>query len=147
MVTGGMWMCFFVISGFYYYYRKRNSKSFSFKAVLFEEESDESFLFLFFYWFALFLHFMFASDFEAFSRTLIHTIVSTNNIHLWINNKQYFAENSELIPLLHTWSLSVEEQFYFIWPAILLLLSKLKSITIRRMHFIDIGSLLSILHL
>jgi peptidoglycan/LPS O-acetylase OafA/YrhL len=31
---------------------------------------------------------------------------------------------------LHTWSLPVEEQSYFIWPAILLLLSKLKSITI-----------------
>jgi peptidoglycan/LPS O-acetylase OafA/YrhL len=62
---------------------------------------------------------MFASDFEAFSRTLIHTILSTNNIHLWINSRQYFAEDSELIPLLHTWSLSVEEQFYFIWPAIL----------------------------
>jgi peptidoglycan/LPS O-acetylase OafA/YrhL len=73
-------------------------------------------------------YFMFASDFEAFSRTLIHTILSTNNIHLWINSRQYFAEDSELIPLLHTWSLSVEEQFYFIWPAILLLLSKLKSI-------------------
>jgi peptidoglycan/LPS O-acetylase OafA/YrhL len=56
---------------------------------------------------------MFASDFEAFSRTLIHTILSTNNIHLWINSRQYFAEDSELI-LLHTWSLSVEEQFYFI---------------------------------
>ena len=77
-------------------------------------------------------YFMFASDFEAFSRTLIHTIVSTNNIHLWVNNKQYFSENSELMPLLHTWSLSVEEQFYFIWPAILLLLSKLKSIKTKR---------------
>ena len=83
-------------------------------------------------------YFMFASDFEAFSRTLIHTIVSTNNIHLWINNKQYFSENSELVPLLHTWSLSVEEQFYFIWPAILLLLSKLKSITVRRIAIISI---------
>jgi len=77
-------------------------------------------------------YFMFASDFESFSRTLIHTILSTNNIHLWINSKKYFAENSELIPLLHTWSLSVEEQFYFIWPAILLLLSKLKSIKTKR---------------
>jgi peptidoglycan/LPS O-acetylase OafA/YrhL len=54
---------------------------------------------------------MFASDFEAFSRTLIHTILSTNNIHLWINSRQYFAEDSELIQLLHTWSLSVEELF------------------------------------
>jgi peptidoglycan/LPS O-acetylase OafA/YrhL len=58
-------------------------------------------------------YFMFASDFEAFSRTLIHTILY-NNIHLWINSRQYFAEDSELIPLLHTWSLSVEEHLFYL---------------------------------
>ena len=83
-------------------------------------------------------YFMFASDFEAFSRTLIHTVISTNNIHFWINNQQYFSKNSELMPLLHTWSLSVEEQFYFIWPAILLLLSKFKSIKTKRIVIICI---------
>lgn len=77
-------------------------------------------------------YFMFASDFEAYSRTLIHTILSTNDIHLWINNKEYFTQDSELIPLLHTWSLSVEEQFYFIWPTILLILTKLKSNKTKR---------------
>jgi peptidoglycan/LPS O-acetylase OafA/YrhL len=70
---------------------------------------------------------MFAADFETFSRTLLHTILSTNNIYLWANNRQYFSENSELIPLLHTWSLSIEEQFYFIWPSLLILLHKVKT--------------------
>lgn len=76
-------------------------------------------------------YFMFAENFEGFSRTLLHTILSTNNIHLWANNRQYFSENSDLIPLLHTWSLSVEEQFYFIWPSILILLYKVKNTRIK----------------
>jgi hypothetical protein len=46
-------------------------------------------------------YFMFASDFEAFSRTLIHTILSTNNIHLWINSRQYFAEDSAYPTIAH----------------------------------------------
>lgn len=32
----------------------------------------------------------------------------------------YFAPASETLPLLHTWSLSIEEQFYFIWPMVLI---------------------------
>lgn len=38
----------------------------------------------------------------------------------------YFAPESDANPFLHTWSLSVEEQFYFIWPALMLLTSRLK---------------------
>lgn len=72
-------------------------------------------------------YFMFPEHFEAYSRTLLHSILSTNNFHLWINNRQYFSDNSDMIPLLHTWSLSVEEQFYFIWPSLLIFLYKVKS--------------------
>jgi peptidoglycan/LPS O-acetylase OafA/YrhL len=38
----------------------------------------------------------------------------------------YFAPESALNPLLHTWSLSVEEQFYVIWPTVLMLAAKPK---------------------
>jgi peptidoglycan/LPS O-acetylase OafA/YrhL len=38
-------------------------------------------------------------------------------------NTGYFDRSSDLMPFLHTWSLGVEEQFYLIWPAALLLLS------------------------
>lgn len=31
----------------------------------------------------------------------------------------YFDTSSEVNPLLHTWSLSVEQQFYLIWPLII----------------------------
>ena len=66
----------------------------------------------------------FADDLEKFSRTVMHTMLSTNNFYLYTNGKNYFVENTELIPLLHTWSLSVEEQFYIIWPFLLLGLYK-----------------------
>lgn len=67
---------------------------------------------------------LFANNLEAYSRTLIYTLLCANNFHLFVNSGDYFAENSDLIPFLHTWSLSVEEQFYFILPPFLLLLHK-----------------------
>ncbi|MFC5682947.1 acyltransferase family protein [Flavobacterium sp. MAHUQ-51] len=67
---------------------------------------------------------LFANNLEAYSRTLLYTLLCSNNIHLYITSGNYFAENSDLLPFLHTWSLSVEEQFYFILPPFLLLLHK-----------------------
>lgn len=43
---------------------------------------------------------------------------SANFFFLW--NTGYFDRAASLLPLLHTWSLSVEEQFYFVWPALML---------------------------
>lgn len=68
--------------------------------------------------------FLFARDLEAYARTVLHTMLSTNNVHLWLKGENYFVEDTDLIPLLHTWSLSVEEQFYVLWPAFLLVLHR-----------------------
>lgn len=38
----------------------------------------------------------------------------------------YFAPTSDTLPLLHTWSLGVEEQFYLIWPLLIFVLAKMK---------------------
>lgn len=46
----------------------------------------------------------------------------TANIHFQNATGGYFDQDSDLMPLLHTWSLSVEEQFYFIWPLLLVLI-------------------------
>ncbi|MEM7358869.1 MAG: acyltransferase [Pseudomonadota bacterium] len=52
------------------------------------------------------------------AESLIAAILSLSNIYFW-NTAGYFDSDSSLKPLLHTWSLSVEEQFYFIWPLVL----------------------------
>lgn len=50
--------------------------------------------------------------------------LSLGNVFFWLE-AGYFDAASETKPLLHKWSLSVEEQFYLIWPATLILLTML----------------------
>lgn len=46
------------------------------------------------------------------------------NFYMWKEVGGYFKANADVIPLLHLWSLAVEEQFYIFWPITLLLLIK-----------------------
>lgn len=52
----------------------------------------------------------------------LYAVFSLANIHFWLSSG-YFEAAAESQPLLHTWSLSVEEQFYLFWPALLLMLA------------------------
>ena len=47
-----------------------------------------------------------------------------SNLFFWKKLSTYHAEESVNIPLLHTWSLSVEEQFYILFPIFLFLIFK-----------------------
>ncbi len=51
-------------------------------------------------------------------------VASFSNILLWRTTGGYWASSSENIALLHTWSLSLEEQFYIFFPVFLLMLHK-----------------------
>ena len=57
-------------------------------------------------------------DMEDFSQSLLATSLFSSNILFW-REAGYFDTASELKPLLHTWSLAVEEQFYILFPPVL----------------------------
>ena len=50
--------------------------------------------------------------------SLLSTLGFTSNVYFW-QTSGYFGETAELRPLLHTWSLSVEEQYYVAFPILL----------------------------
>lgn len=59
-------------------------------------------------------------DLKAFSHSLAAVAVFMSNM-LFYSESGYFAADAELKPLLHTWSLAVEEQYYVLFPLFLLL--------------------------
>lgn len=64
---------------------------------------------------------MLPADLRVYSRSLSSVAVFLSNV-FFFRNKDYFADEFDMHPLLHTWSLAVEEQFYVLFPLILLLL-------------------------
>lgn len=63
---------------------------------------------------------------QGFSRSLIAAALSVSNFLFW-SEAGYFDAASNLKPLLHTWSLGVEEQFYLFWPLMLVLMARWKA--------------------
>ena len=57
---------------------------------------------------------------EGLSRSMVAVATFTSNILFW-QESGYFDTASELRPLLHTWSLAVEEQFYIFFPLFLMI--------------------------
>ena len=56
-------------------------------------------------------------DYKLFGQSLVSQAVSISNIYFY-QTIGYFDNNITSKPLLHTWSLSLEEQFYILFPNI-----------------------------
>jgi len=57
--------------------------------------------------------------YEALGKSVIATLGFSSNFWFWQSAGDYFSPSVELEPLLHTWSLAVEEQFYLFFPLLL----------------------------
>ena len=66
---------------------------------------------------------------ERFGGALASAVLGLSNHYFWAE-ADYFDLSAKIKPLLHTWSLSIEEQFYLIWP---ITLSALFNSRLRRL--------------
>lgn len=114
---------FFVISGFLI------------STILFTKLENGTFSYFDFYWrrikrifpalllmmFATYiaaLFFLLPDELRALSKHLSAGAIFTSNFRLW-DEAGYFDVSSDKKPLLHLWSLAIEEQFYIVWPVLL----------------------------
>ncbi|WP_345950340.1 acyltransferase family protein [Mucilaginibacter sp. PAMB04274] len=67
--------------------------------------------------------FYFPEDYQTFQKNAVSSILFLSNIWFW-KHSGYFNPSSETNMLLHTWSLSVEWQFYLLYPIALFILYK-----------------------
>ncbi|MDI1253495.1 acyltransferase family protein [Thermomonas sp.] len=63
--------------------------------------------------------FLLSSEATNYLYILLGSLTFSANIALWLQNG-YFEQAAHLKPLLHMWSLAIEEQYYLFWPSLLL---------------------------
>lgn len=122
---------FFVISGFLIsqiIIDKNNKGTFSFKEF-YRNRIRRIFpamlvVLLFFY--VVGYLFMFPVELKSFSNHIVWSGLFAENWKLIRESNDYWDVGSFFKPILHYWSLSIEEQFYLLWPLIIMLLHKMR---------------------
>tara|TARA_A100001015_G_scaffold4487_1_gene5757 strand:- start:959 stop:2851 length:1893 start_codon:yes stop_codon:yes gene_type:complete len=130
---------FIVISGFLitaFIFNRLKINEFSFSQFLYRRAKrllPSFFLVLFLS--LIFAYFIFLPDnLINFSRSLISSTFLSSNFFFWLNSGYWDESNSN--PLLHTWSLSLEWQFYFLFSLFCLFLWKLEKSKLSRVTII-----------
>ncbi len=119
---------FFVISGYLIttiIIRELNNNTFSIKSF-YERRARRIFpALIFIILISSIISFIFLtrSELVSYFKSVIATLLFFSNLYFY-KTSPYFRSESDLEPLLHTWSLSIEEQFYIMFPITLLLFYK-----------------------
>lgn len=86
---------------------------------------------------------MLPREVAEFGKSLQYSAIFLSNFFFY-SITGYFDGPADLKPLLHTWSLSIEEQFYFFWPALFLLVTRCKPhFLIRLLALVGVTSLVA----
>lgn len=84
--------------------------------------------------------FLFPNEFQLFAKHVFASSIFSSNL-FFMHESGYFDLSENTKPLLHLWSLGVEEQFYIFWPIIIFFLLKInKNIALTIFLFLLIGS-------
>ena len=127
---------FFVISGYLItlkIFEDLKKKKFSFKKFYFKRARRILPALFFTILFAFLLSWLslMPSQFEDFAKSTLFTISFISNYFFYFSGLEYGAVSGLLKPILHTWSLGIEEQFYIIFPLFLFIIYKcLKKFTL-----------------
>lgn len=68
---------------------------------------------------------MLPAELMAYAKSVIASSLLLANFHMWKEVGGYFGGDGGVVPLLHLWSLAVEEQFYLFWPVVMLLYQRI----------------------
>lgn len=64
-------------------------------------------------------------ELQSFAESVLATLASISNFY-FLRSANYFTPDNSLSPLLMTWSLGVEEQFYIVFPLLMLLMRRMQ---------------------
>ena len=121
---------FFVISGYLItsiiYKELKLTGSFSFK-YFYERRIRRIFpalLFVMIVSFPLAWIYLLPDSFVDFAKSILYSLIFSSNFYFHYTGELYGHESGLIKPFLHTWSLSIEEQFYILFPIIFLFIFK-----------------------